>query len=125
MYDDIEFREIEDQEMRRHMVLSLHRSAENTAELFSKDREGNVRNETYKVESIEVLSECTALVTFWKEPTKKKAVAWYYYINSRRKPRWEYFFVTYSHLVGLNRVASRLHAIEQHNSSVATREEPA
>lgn len=110
--------------MQKQMALALHREAHKTAELFSKKRAGNVLDETFAVEKIEVLSECTAAVTFMKEPTGKKAVAWYYYVNSKRKPRWEYFFVTYSHLVGLNRVSGILHGIEQHNFSIATREEP-
>jgi hypothetical protein len=111
--------------MQKKMAIALRNAALDTAVLFSKQRGGNVLNETYAVENIEVLSECTAQVTFIKEPTGKKAVAWFYYINSRRKPRWDYFFVTYSHLVGLNRVSRTLHEVEQHNFSISTREEPA
>lgn len=93
--------------------------------MFSKERGGNVLSETFEVEDIKVLSEVTAAVTFMKRPTGKKAVAWFYFINSKAKPRWEYFFVTYSHLVGLDAVGDLLHEIEQHNFSVSTREEPA
>jgi hypothetical protein len=111
--------------MQKQMALKLNAKAQEVARMFSQERGGNVLNETYEVEKVEVLSECTACVTFFKRPTGKKAVAWFYYINSRAKPRWEYFFVTYSHLVGLNRVSRTLYDVEQHNYSVATREEPA
>jgi hypothetical protein len=112
--------------MQKQMALALRREAENVAQMFSRtDRGANYDNETFSVEDITITSEITAAVTFSKEPTGKKAVAWFYHINSRRKPRWEYFFVTYSHLVGMNRVSKILHDIEQHNFGIATREESA
>jgi hypothetical protein len=101
--------------MQKKMAKQLSAKAQDVARMFSKVRKGNVLNETFHVESITVLSEVTAAVIFHKEPTEKKAVAWFYYINSGEKPRWEYFFVTYSHLVGLNRVSKLLHDVEQHN----------
>lgn len=107
------------------MAIGLNKRASEVAVMFSKKRGGNVLDETYEVEKIVVLSEVTAAVTFMKRPTGKKAVAWFYYINSHKKPRWEYFFVTYSHLVGLNRVGGILHEVEQHNFCNSTREEPA
>ena len=106
------------------MARQLKNEAHRVAVLFSKPRGGNVLNETYEVESIEVLSECTAAVTFAKKPTNKRAVAWFYYIASHRQPRWEYFFVTYSHLAGLQRVGRILHEVEQHNFRESTREAP-
>jgi hypothetical protein len=110
--------------MQKQMAVGLLNTAEHVAKQFSNtDRGGNYLNETFTVSQIEVLSECTAAVTFSKEPTKKKAVAWFYYINSRSKPRWEYFFVTYSHLTGLERVADTLHRVEQHNFGISVTEE--
>ena len=102
--------------MKKQMAKLLQRRADEVAKMFSRhDRGGNYDNEIFHVEAIEVLSEVTAAVTFRKDPTDKRAIAWFYFINSRSKPRWEYFFVTYSHLVGLNRVSQLLHRIEQHN----------
>jgi hypothetical protein len=54
---------------------------------------------------------------------EKKAVAWFYYLALKKEPRWEYFFVAYDHLVGLNRVSRILNDVEQHNFSIATRKE--
>ena len=89
--------------------------------MFSrKDRGGNTLGETFEVEMITVLSETTAAVTFIKQPTGKKAVAFFFWIASRMKARWEYFFATYNHLVGLERVANLLHEVEQHNFKVST-----
>jgi len=83
--------------------------------MFSnKSRGGNTNGETFHVRETIVLSDLTACVVFDKS-SGKQAVAWFYYIPSHAKPRWEYFFVGYSHLVGLERVASILHDIEQHN----------
>lgn len=101
------------------MAKSLERRAQEVAEMFSRsDRGGNPMGETFAVRDIVVLSEITACVIFHKS-TGKRAVAWFYYIRSRAKPRWEYFFVAYSHLVGLTRVADILHEIEQHNFNLS------
>ena len=102
--------------MQLTMARSLRYEAEQVAEMFSrKDRGGNHAGETFTVELITVLSECTAAVTYSKAPTGKQAVAWFYFVNSRRQPRWEYFFITYAHLAGLERVGPLLHEVEQHN----------
>jgi len=110
--------------MEKQMANSLLAKAEDVALTFSnKARGGNHAGETFAVKEIIVLSEVTACVVFDKEPTKKQAVAWFYYIRSKAQPRWEYFFVTYSHLVGLDRVAEILHQIEQHNFQLSTEEQ--
>lgn len=101
--------------MKKQMAQSLRFRAGEVAVMFSQARDKNYVNEKYEVGRIIILSDVTAAVIYNKEPTKKQAVAWFYYINSGAKPRWEYFFVTYSHLVGLNRVAKLLHDAEQHN----------
>jgi len=102
--------------MKKDMARKLLARADEIGRIFSNtDRGGNYDNETFTVNNITVLSENTAVVTFLKTPTNKKAVAWLYFINSQAKPRWEYFFITYSHLVGMNRVAAVLHQVEQHN----------
>lgn len=108
--------------MKKEMTLSLRAAAERVAEMFSnKDRGGNHAGEDFVVGEITVLSDVTACVIFDKS-SGKQAVAWFYFIASQAKPRWEFFFVTYSHLVGLNRVAAILHRAEQHNYRVTTEE---
>lgn len=89
----------------------------------SKARGGNVNGETFTIAQIRPLSDLTACVIFDKQPGGKKAVAWFYYIASRAKPRWEYFFVSYSHLVGLERVKYILEGIEVHNYELNFSEE--
>jgi len=101
--------------MEKKVSIELNTKAQQVAEMFSKVRGGNVANETFTVDRVEVLSEKTACVVFHKEPTKKQAVAWFYYIRSRANPRWEYFFVTYDHLMGLRRVYDVLSEVETHN----------
>jgi len=109
--------------LKKEMAKLLRSEAERVAEMFSdKARGGNHAGETFAVNEVIVLSEVTACVVFDKAPTSKQAVAWFYYIASKAKPRWEYFFVTYSHLVGLDRVAAILHRIEQHNYQLSTEE---
>lgn len=105
--------------MQKRTAEALREKALEVARQFSiKDRGANFDGETFEVERTVVLSECTAAVIFLKQPTKKRAVAWFYWINSRAAPRWEFFFVTYAHLVGLNRVGDLLHEIEQRNYEV-------
>lgn len=109
--------------MNKGMATALQARAAEVAGMFSeKTRGGNFANETFEVDEIRILSESTACVVYRKEPTKKKAVAWFYYVNSRAQPRWEYFFLTYNHLVGLDAAASILHEVEQHNFKTLTGE---
>jgi hypothetical protein len=109
--------------MRVDMARQLKGKAASVAKTFSdKTRGGNHAGETFNVERIDILSETTAVVTFNKEPTKKKAAAFFYFIASHKQPRWEYFFVTYNHLAGLERIKDVLYEIEQHNFKVATNE---
>lgn len=107
--------------MQKERAIALLHAAENVAATFSDpNRGGNVLAETYKVDGINVLGETTAAVVFIKSPTGKKAVAYFYYLNSRAKPRWEYFFITYAHLASLTKVADLLHSVEQHNFNMST-----
>jgi hypothetical protein len=101
--------------LERQTAILLRKRALEVAEMFSnKARGGNKNGETFHVRETIVLSDLTACVVFDKS-SGKQAVAWFYYIPSHARPRWEYFFVGYSHLVGLERVANILHDIEQHN----------
>ena len=101
--------------MEKDKANQLQRAAELCGTNFSMlDRPGNYAGETYFIETIDILSEMTAAVIYHKEPTKKKAVFWFYYLNMGGG-KWNYFIPTYSHLVGLNRMSKILHDIEQHN----------
>ena len=105
--------------MRTTIAKQLRDKAVDVAQMFSRqDRGGNTMNEIFDIASYHVLSEVTAAVVFKKSPTNKRAVAFFYYVNSRRQPRWEYFFVSYSHLAGLEEVKRLLHDVEQHNFKV-------
>jgi len=109
--------------LNQQMAKLLRQRADEVAVMFSnKSRGGNHAKETFHVQRIEVLSEATACVIFDKTPKNKQAVAWFYYIASKKHARWEYFFVTYSHLIGLDRVGTILHEIEQHNFKLSTGE---
>jgi hypothetical protein len=102
----------------------LRKRANEVAEMFSnKARGGNPAGETFTIAQIRPLSDLTACVVFDKVPGGKKAVAWFYFINSKKKPRWEYFFVSYSHLIGLERVKFILEGIEIHNYELNFTEE--
>lgn len=102
--------------MQHERALLLQEAAAKTAHMFSnKARAGNVLNETFSVGRIVALGEATAAVVFNKEPTGKRAVAWYYFVNSGRSPRWEHFFISYAHLASLSKVKDLLHEVEQHN----------
>lgn len=108
--------------MEKQTAILLRKRANEVAEMFSKPRGGNPNNEIFTIAQIRPLSDLTACVVFDKS-TGKKAVAWFYYVNSRAKPRWEYFFVSYSHLVGLERVKYILEGIEVHNYELNFSEE--
>jgi len=110
--------------MEKRTAFLLRKRADEVAEMFSsKARAGNHAGETFTIDRIRPLSDLTACVVFDKDPGGKKAVAWFYFINSKVKPRWEYFFVSYSHLVGLERVKYILEGIECHNYDLNFTEE--
>ena len=103
--------------MRKSFAEQLQAAAERVAVTFSNpDRPGNAINETFSVDKITVLSEISGAVVFHKMPTEKKAVAFFYFVRSGAG-RWQYFFVTYPHLVGLERIRDILFHVEQHNFS--------
>jgi hypothetical protein len=78
------------------------------------DRECNPTDETFDSYRVEITSERSACVIYNKS-SGKKAVAWCHWIGPIRTGYWQYFFVSYSHLVGLNRVARILQEVENHN----------
>ena len=105
--------------MRTTIAKQLRDKAVDVAQMFSRqDRGGNTMNEIFDIASYHVLSEVTAAVVFKKSPTNKRAVAFFYYVNSRRQPRWEYFFVSYAHIASLEQLRDILFDVEQHNFEV-------
>lgn len=108
--------------MNQQTARLLRNKAVEVALNFSRpDRGGNPAAEVFQVDRTVVLSEVTAAVIFHKS-SGKKAVAFFYYINSRAAPRWEYFFITYTHLTCLDRVKELLFDVEQHNYAVSVEE---
>lgn len=100
--------------MRKELALALEKKAEEIAKNFSRsDRKMNYGNETFSVEEIIPLSESTAIIEFSKN-TGKKAVVIAYHTNSMGG-KWNYFFPTYDHCVGFEKVREYLHEVEQKN----------
>ena len=100
--------------MKKVIAHSLREKADEVAFNFSrKDRPGNVSGETFRVDSIHPLSESTAYVHF-KKNTGKIAVAFFYYINMNGG-MWQYFFPTYDHCIGAEKLRDILHDAEQKN----------
>ena len=100
--------------MKKELALGLERKAEEIAKNFSRpDRSMNYGNEIFEVNGIIPLSESTAIIEFGKN-TGKKAVVIAYHINSMGG-KWNYFFPTYDHCVGFEKVREYLHEVEQKN----------
>ena len=100
--------------MQKKIALELRDKAFQIADNFSRaDREFNVNNEEFKVDKIEPLSETTAIVTF-KKSSGKVGLAFCYYIRMNGG-LWNYFFPTYDHCVGMERVKEMLFDIEKLN----------
>jgi len=98
---------------------SLIAKAFEVARLFSKNRIGNIRKETYEIGSIYILSGSVAAVEYVKKPTEKKALCCFVYIDSRIAPRWQYFFPTDSHILGLQSLNKLKQKVENYNLGVA------
>jgi len=100
--------------MKKSIALSLREKADRVAFNFSRpDREKNVMQEIFQVKSIHPLSESTAYVQF-KKNTGKIGIAFFYHINMAGGT-WQYFFPTYDHCVGAEKLRDVLHSVEQEN----------
>lgn len=99
--------------MKAQVADQLRTKADEIARHFSNpDRAHNGNNETFAVARIKVLSEHCAATVFLKS-SGKLALAVLYYLPA--KSRWEYFFPTDSHLLGLGQFAALKEQIEDHN----------
>ena len=86
--------------MNKQIAKELNEFSETIAKRFSRtDREGNVNNETFRVEEIIPTSDHTAIINF-KKNTGKIGVAFCYYIRNGMSKGWKYFFPTDSHVNG-------------------------
>ena len=87
--------------MQKTIAKELQQFAEEIAARYSRtDREGNVNNESFKVQDVIPMSDHTAVINFVKS-TGKIGVAFCYYINRGASKGWKYFFPTDSHVSGL------------------------
>ena len=103
--------------MKKALAIKLRAKADEIAFNFSrKNREGNKHaQETFAVNDIKPLSESTALIEF-KKDSGKVGLALAYHIN-QGGGKWNYFFPTYDHCVGMEQVRTELLTAEQKNFS--------
>lgn len=102
---------IEEQFMKKSFAIELEKEAQRTAKYYSDpNRERNIYSETFEVNQIIPLSEKTAVVIFLKN-TGKKAIAFFFF----KKDRWDYFFPTDSHIIGMQAFPVYLRKIELEN----------
>ena len=100
--------------MKKELALKLQKKAEEIAFNFSgENRQYNYSKESFKVKSIHPLSESTAYVIFEKS-SGKIGLAFLYWIKMSGG-YWQYFFPTYDHCVGMERIKDALHKVEIHN----------
>ena len=101
--------------MKKDQAVKLQNFAIEVAMRYSKtDREFNHNNETFDIHSITVLSDSTAVVYFKKTPGDKLAAAFFYWTNGGGG-KWNYFFPTDSHVIGMVNFKDKLLAVERHN----------
>ena len=101
--------------MNKQVAIHLKEKAEEVAKAFSNpNRDHNHTNEEFSVKSVRPLSDHMAAVIY-KKTSGKLAVALFYYIPA--KTRWEYFFPTDSHILGLYQIPQLKHNIEEYNYS--------
>ena len=90
--------------MRKDLIKLLDAKVKEVAETFSNpDRPKNTTAETFTPIRVIPLSELTA-IAFFRKNSGKLALAFFYYINSGKYPRWGYYFPTDSHILGMNQV---------------------
>tara|TARA_R100000152_G_C6776657_1_gene205946 strand:- start:1498 stop:1824 length:327 start_codon:yes stop_codon:yes gene_type:complete len=102
--------------MKKSLALKLKDKADEIAFNFSRtDRDRNFNNEQFFVKKILPLSESTAVV-YLEKNTGKVGIAFCYWINMKGG-MWQYFFPTYDHCVGAEKLREILHEIEVDNFS--------
>jgi len=100
--------------MQKIRVKKLKEVAETIAINFSNpSREFNINKETFIVDNIQPLSESTGLV-YLRKNTEKIGLAFCYWINANGG-MWKYFFPTYDHCIGMERVKDFLFKVEEKN----------
>lgn len=83
--------------MKKEFAYELEKEILNCEAIMSRpDRRTNYDQSVFKKETVIPLSETTALVIFSKSPSGKKAIA-FFYLNVR----WNWFFPTDSHILGM------------------------
>ena len=98
--------------MNKQVAIHLKEKAEEVAKAFSNpNRDHNHTNEEFSVKSVRPLSAAV----IYKKTSGKLALALFYYIPA--KTRWEYFFPTDSHILGLSQIPQLKHNIEEYNYS--------
>ena len=101
--------------MKKSLALKLQYRAEEVAKKFSNfDREKNHNNETFELVIIRPLSDYTAAVIYEKD-TGKRAIAFFYYVDSGQDGYWGYFFPKDSHLLGMSDFSRFKQEIEEFN----------
>ena len=99
--------------MNKQVAIDLIAHAEEVARRFSHtDRAKNVSDESFSIKEIRPLSEHMATV-FYLKSSGKLAMAIFYYIAGQS--RWEYFFPTDSHLLGLSELTKLKAEVEKFN----------
>lgn len=99
--------------MKKSTALQLKDKADKVGKDFSNpNRELNKSGESFEVKSIRPLSDHMAAVLYIKS-SGKLALALFYYIPA--KERWEYFFPTDSHILGLNGFTELKQKVEAFN----------
>ena len=108
--------------MQKSRAIMLKKMADSIAHTFSSsDREHNYLNESFEVSEIIPTSESTAIVKMIKS-TGKQAIAFCYWINMTGG-QWRYFFPTYDHAVGAERLRDVLYDVESRNFPINFKEE--
>jgi len=86
--------------MNKQIAKELKEFSQVIAKRFSySNREGNVNNESFKVDEVIPTSDHTAVINF-KKTSGKIGLAFCYYINKGKSKGWKYFFPTDSHING-------------------------
>lgn len=102
--------------MKKEIAIQLKVRADQIAAMYSNPERGNnFAKETFAIEEIIPLSEYTAIVIFQKQPSGKKSLSFFYWLETGSGGFWKDFFVSDSHVLGMQKIAPYLQQVEQHN----------
>ena len=100
--------------MQKHRAIKLQALTEEICRNFSRPDRAHNNGETFSFVKHTVINDDVCALLFRKQPSRKFALAYAYWVNSGAGG-WRYFFPGYTHVAGMAEFADLLRKVEDQN----------